>query len=147
MKLSIQLALIAASLMISACASVPMSDPKKDEEAKKFTTQKDMSRIYLYRNETLGSAIKVPVTLNGKMKGETAKNVYFAWDVKPGKHEVSCLASSNDTVSVNLKKNEIAYIWQEMKMGLMVAGCKLNIMEKEKAQKAITKTKLAKDSD
>lgn len=131
------------SVLMSACASVPMADMSADAESKKFETKTGMGRIYVYRNEVLGSAIKIPMTLNGKVMGSTAKNVYFSWDVKPGNHKVSCLASTNGNIEVNVKKNEIVYIWQEMKMGLIVAGCALNKVEAGVGQKAIRSCKLA----
>ncbi len=131
------------SFLISACASVPMSSPKDDAEAKNFSVPADLSRIYIYRNEILGAAIKVPVALDGKILGQTATKTYFSWDVKPGKHEVTCFASTNSSVNVDLKPGQATYIWQEMKMGLIVAGCALNIVDQETGQKAVQSCKRA----
>src|SRR5688572_1649086 len=81
--------------LLCSCASVPMGDETADMEAKKFQVPAKTSRIYVYRNETFGSLMKVGLTLDGRVMGETAPHVYFAWDVKPGRDIITCSAQSN----------------------------------------------------
>lgn len=135
---------LGALLLTSACASVPMSSSEKDAEAKKFNIPPTHSRIYLYRNEALGSAMKVAITLDGRHKGKTARNIYFSWDVKPGEHELSCLAETDSTITVNAKPGKAHFVWQEMKMGLLSAGCALHEVDQSVGKKAILSCNLAK---
>lgn len=128
---------------LSACASVPMSTPEADAEAKQFLVPKDKGRIYVYRNESLGAAVTVGITVDGKMIGKTAKKVYFAIDVEPGKHTVTCSAESSFTQDVKVPAGKAVYIWQEMKMGLLYASCALNVKEETIAQQEIRECKRA----
>lgn len=130
--------------MLSACASVPMADLKEDQEAKSFAAPQDKSRLYIYRNENFGGAIKVSVTVDGKLVGQTAPKTYFVVDLTPGEHQVSCLAESNSQVTVKGAKGQSIYVWQEMKMGMMSAACKLHEVTPEIGQKGVAESKLAK---
>ena len=130
-------AILALTALLSACASVPMGSTEADGEAKKFVAPTDKAHIYLYRNEAMGSALKIPVTLDGRVMGQTAPNVYFVWDVNPGPHEINCLADSNGVLHLDVKKGQIAYVWQEMKMGMWSGACALNEKSAAEGQKAI----------
>jgi hypothetical protein len=140
--MKILLVVLLSSLFVG-CASVPMGSLEDDKMAKEFTAPQGKSRIYLYRNEALGAAIKIPVTLNGQMKGQTAADVYFVWDVEPGVHQINCLAESNGALSVTTKANQSYFVWQEVKMGLMSAGCALHEVQADRGKAAISKCKLA----
>ena len=137
------LSLSFGALLFTSCASVPMMGLQQDQEAKEFKTEPSKSRIYIYRNENFGGAIKVTVTIDGKLVGQTASNTYFAVDVDSGKHQISCLAESNSQVEVNVKSGEAAYVFQEMKMGLMSAGCALEEVSAIIGQKAVRECKRA----
>lgn len=136
------LALLPFTFLIG-CASVPMASLQEDAEAKKFTAPADQSRIYIYRDEAFGSAIKISVTVDGRLVGQTAPDVYYSVDVPPGDHQVSCMGESNDSLRVRTQKGQAVYIWQEMKMGAFSAGCALREMPKDKAQASIQRCKRA----
>ena len=46
--------------VLSGCA-VPMADPAKDAQLKQFKIDKDKSAVYIYRNETMGGAVRMDV--------------------------------------------------------------------------------------
>ena len=54
-------ALIAIALC--GCASVPMGDAKQDAGLKTFQVAPDKAGIYVYRNETIGAAVKMDVII------------------------------------------------------------------------------------
>ncbi len=135
--------LCSLGLVFSACASVPMASLKDDQEAKAFAAPQDKSRIYIYRNESFGGAIKVSVAVDGKVIGQTAPKTYFVVDVAPGEHQVTCLAESNSQVTIKGSKGEEIYVWQEMKMGMMSAACRLHEVTAEVGKKGVSESKLA----
>lgn len=53
-------ALLSAALL-SGCASVPMAEATADAQAKQFVAPKDAANLYIYRNETFGAAVKMPL--------------------------------------------------------------------------------------
>lgn len=134
---------VAAALLISGCASVPMASVEADTAAKSFTAPSDQSRIYLYRNESMGGAVKIPVTLDGRMAGQTGPKTYFVWDVAPGLHELTCVGESSGKLSLTTKPGRAYYVWQEMKMGMWAASCALNEMDEQAGQKGVRECKLA----
>jgi hypothetical protein len=94
----------------------------------------------------LGGAIKIPVTLDGKVMGQTAPKTYFMWDVAPGPHKITCLGEEVVSLDVSARPGTAHFIWQEMKMGMWAARCALHEVETEKGKQAVMGTKLAQGS-
>jgi hypothetical protein len=135
-----------AIVILSGCASVPMASLEEDATAKTFKVDPDKSRIYLYRNESMGSAVKIPVTLNGKMMGQTASKTYFVWNVAPGKQEISCIGENTEALAIDAKPGKAHYVWQEMKMGMWAARCALAEVDELVGKQAVNECKLAQSS-
>jgi Protein of unknown function (DUF2846) len=120
-----------------------MSSSDEDAKAKQFEVPADKSRIYVYRNESLGGAIKVPITLDGQMVGQTARKTYFIFDVSPGKHEVGCVAETSSKATVDALPGKIAFVWQEMKMGTWAAACAMHLVDEATGKKGVSECNLA----
>jgi hypothetical protein len=134
---------VALLLLVSGCASVPMASKEEDAAAKSFRVPPDKGRIYVYRNEHMGRALKIPITLDGKLMGSTLKNTFFAFDVSPGTHEVGCVAETGAKATVNVKAGGSAYVWQEMKMGMWQANCAMNVVDEKKGRQDVSECSLA----
>ncbi len=132
---------VAAALTLGGCASVPMATPQQDQQAKTFAAPADKARIYVYRNETLGAALKMPVTLDGKSVGSTASKTYFLFDVAPGPH-VFTSQGNGSTLKVDAQSGQVYYVWQEVKMGLVSGGSKLQLVDAAKGQAGVRESKL-----
>jgi len=52
-------------------------EPERDSQAKTFAVKPDKSNIYVYRNESMGAAVKLPVVLDGKIVGDTAAKTFM----------------------------------------------------------------------
>lgn len=131
------------SMALVGCASVPMGDPKADATAKTFQAPADKAGLYIYRNESMGAAVKMDVILDGKNIGESAAKTYFYQEVAPGKHTVTSKSENTDTVEVDLKPGTLAFIWQEVKMGVMFARTKLHLVSEQEGKKGVLESKLA----
>lgn len=134
-------AVLAATL--AGCASVPMGDAKQDAALKTFTVPADKAGLYIYRNESMGAAIKMDVEVDGKAIGQTAANTYLYKEVAPGKHLVTSKAENTDSIEIEAKPGTLNYVWQEVKMGLMYARTKLNLVDEAEGKKGVLETKLA----
>jgi hypothetical protein len=141
MKKLVSIAVI--SLVISGCASVPMGDPKQDAALKTFKVAPDKAGIYIYRNESMGAAVKMDVAVDGQPIGQTAANTYLFKEVAPGKHTVSSSAENTDTLEIDVNQGALAYLWQEVKMGVLYARTKLHLMPAEEGKKGVQATNLA----
>lgn len=130
-------------LLLGGCASVQMASEAEDAAAKKFTAKPGMSRIYVYRNETMGAAIKMPVSIDGQIIGETASKTYLMKDVTPGAHVVRSHTESTPELSVKTDANKVYFVWQEVKMGMWQAGSALQLMDQLRGRDEIMECKLA----
>ena len=131
--------------VLTGCASVPMAAVEADTSAKQFHTKTGYSNIYLFRNETIGAAITMPVSLDGKIMGKTGPQTYFFWQVKPGKHEIASHTENTSKIIIFAKEGHNHYIWQEVKMGLWQPRSELQEVDEEKGRQGVRECKLAKD--
>lgn len=141
-----QFSAVAACLILSmlgGCASVPMGDAKQDAALKQFQAKPNVAGVYVYRNESLGAAIKMDVAVDGKNIGQTAAKTYLYKEVAPGKHIVSGSSENTDNVEINAVAGKLYYVWQEVKMGLMYAGNKLHLVDEAQGQKGVAESSLA----
>ncbi len=133
--------LVAASVM-SGCASVPMASDEKDVAAKTFRVQPGKSNIYVYRNESMGGAVKMEVDLDGKQVGTTAAKTYLLLTVNPGKHTLVSHAEGNSTLAVDAQAGKNHFVWQEVKMGVLYAGSKLQPVDELTGKAGVGECKL-----
>jgi hypothetical protein len=136
--------LLLVALLVSGCASVPMTS--LDARAKAFIAKPDKSLIYLYRNETFGGAIAMTVSLDGKVAGQTGPQTYFLWEVEPGAHEVTSHTENVATLKLTTDPGRLYFIWQEVKMGMWTARSQLQQVDEETGRKAVSECKRAQCS-
>lgn len=142
MKKILVLAAITANLI--GCASVNMGDAQQDASAKKFAVPADQSAVYIYRNESMGAAVKMDVEVDGKALGQTAAKTYLYKELAPGKHTITSKAENTDSVEIDAKPGALYYVWQEVKMGILYARTRLHLVEEAEGKKGVLETKLAK---
>lgn len=133
---------LAGALLLSGCASVPKASPEQDQAAKQFQVPADKARIYVYRNESLGAAVGMPVSLNGAVMGKTAAKTYFAWDIAPGSHSLTSHTENDATLTVDAKPGQAYFVWQEVKMGFASARSALHLVDAAKGQAGVQECEL-----
>lgn len=129
--------------VIAGCASVPMASLEQDTAAKQFQVKKGYSNIYLYRSETLGSAIAMTVSLDGKVAGRTGPKTYFVWEVAPGKHDIASHTENTARITINAIEGRNHFVWQEVKMGMWQPGSQLHESGEEEGKKGVLECKRA----
>lgn len=138
---------IVTALVISAfatgCASVPMASPEKDSQAKSFVVKPDKSNIYIYRNESMGGAVKMPLVFDGQAVGDTASKTYLFLEANPGKHTIISKTENDSTLEVNAEPGKNYFVWQEVKMGFMSARSKLQLVDEATGKAGVAECKLA----
>lgn len=132
-----------AVVALAGCAAVPMGDSKRDAELKSFTVVQDRAGIYVYRNESLGAGVKMDISIDGKIVGQSAAKTYFYQEVSPGKHTVASTAENTDTLEVDVRPGTLAFIWQEVKMGLLYARTRLHLVSEDEGRKGVLASRLA----
>ena len=139
--------LIAGSLtFLAGCATVPMASLQDDASGKAFAAPDGKAAIFLYRDETLGAAIPITVSLDGKVAGQTAAQTYYLWVVDPGSHEIGCHAENTETLKLNTNPGKSYFVWQEMKMGMWTPRCALQEKDEQQGRKAVQECKRARSN-
>ncbi|BFG81415.1 DUF2846 domain-containing protein [Paraburkholderia terrae] len=132
----------ASLLALAGCASVPMGDPQRDATLKTFSAPQDKAAVYVYRNESIGGAVKMDVSLDGKPIGKTAAKTYLYEEVAPGHHQLLSEAENNSTLDIDVVAGKAYYVWQEVKMGIMYARNKLQLVDDQTGQAGVKESKL-----
>lgn len=132
----------AAAILLTGCASVPMATPEQDAAAKSFTVKADKANLYIYRNESFGGAVKMPVLVDGKMVGDTMKMSYIKYEVAPGAHTIISKAENDAELKVDAAAGKNYFVWQEVKMGVWSARSALSLVDAEKGQAGVKECKL-----
>ncbi len=135
-------ALLALSLL-AACASVPKAPPELDRAAKEFKTIAGKTNLYVFRDESLGAAVKMSLALDGAPLGDTAAKTFLLATVAPGKHALVSKAENTDTLEFEGKAGENVFVWQEVKMGFGSARSKLSLVDAASAQPRVSQCELA----
>lgn len=130
------LATIAVATLVVGCATVSKAPPQADAEAKAFKPNPAVAQVYVYRNETLGAALSMPVTVNGKLAGSTGPNSYFKFDLPAGKHTITSQGDASK-LDLTVEAGKIYYVWQEVKMGFVSGNSKLQVVADDVGKKGV----------
>lgn len=135
--------LIVATAVLTGCASVPMASADADTKAKTFVAPNDgHANVYIYRNETLGSAIKMPLLLDNMSIGDTGPHTYAFRQVSAGQHTIVSKTEKDVQLDFNAEAGKNYYVWQEVKMGVWAARSSLHAVDEKTGQDAVRECKL-----
>lgn len=138
----VMFALLVAAFLLTGCASVPMASVDHDTQAKTFAVESDKANIYLFRNESMGAAVKMDVVLDGKPVGQTVAKTYMKFEVKPGQHTLISKAENDDVLNVNAEAGKNYFVWQEVKMGILYARSLLHLSDEQTGKAGVLECKL-----
>jgi len=133
---------IAAACAVSGCASVHKAGQDADARAKRFAPVPDKAVVYIYRNEILGTAIKLPVLVDGVAVGDTGPNSFLEVAVPGGDHLITSKGETDSTLSLATTAGQVYYVWQEVKVGMWAASSLLHRVDETKGQKGVRESKL-----
>lgn len=106
-KLFLSLAVVSA---LAGCSSVPMADAPQDQAAKTFKADAAKSGIYIYRNELLGGAVKMDVSIDGQPVGATKAKTYLFKQVEPGKHTIVSEAENTSVLARDQARHAVLHL-------------------------------------
>lgn len=138
---------VLASLHLTGCASVPMAPTDTDKAKKEFAQPSEgKAGVYIYRNSSLGGALKKTVSIDGVPIGETAPNTYFYRELTPGNHELSTESEfSDNTLSLDVQPGSHYFVQQYIKLGVFVGGAGLKLVSDDEGKKGVRECKMAQD--
>ena len=133
---------LAGVVLASGCASVQMASPEMDTAAKTYATKAGMANLYVYRNEQMGAAIKMPVALDGRVVGDTAAKTYLFLQVPAGRHTLVSKTENDSTLDLNVAAGSNYFVWQEVKMGFMSARSQLQLVDEATGKAGVAECRL-----
>ncbi|WP_448096332.1 DUF2846 domain-containing protein [Luteibacter yeojuensis] len=135
-------AAIALASVLGGCASVQKAGHDANDQAKAFTPMADKAIVYVYRDELLGAAIKMPVKVDDIVAGQTGPKSFLQLAVPPGHHVIASLSEKDATLAIDAEAGKTYYVWQEVKMGLMSARSALHLVSEQVGQAGVRKCDL-----
>lgn len=132
------------SAMLTGCGTLQMADEQHDAASKAFVAAPDKAGVYIYRNEHMGGAFTMRVSIDGKEVARTGAMTYVYCQVAPGLHKVTSHAENDDSIEFEAKPGTLTYIWQEVKMGLLSARSKLHLVAAERGRNGVRETRLVR---
>ncbi len=105
---------------------------------------KDAANLYIYRNETFGAAVKMQLLVDGMAVGDTVAHTYILKQVTPGSHTITSKSENDATLTLSTEAGKNYYVWQEVKMGLLMARSKLSQVSEEEGKQGVMESKLVK---
>lgn len=140
---------VAASMIMTGCASVNMAPKEQSAKAKEFKEPgAGKAGLYIYRNSFVGKALKKDIWIDGKCVGESAPDVFFYTEVEGGKTYKLDTESefSPNTLELMVQAGRNYFIRQFIKMGLFVGGAGLEQVSEEQGRKDVAQLELATPS-
>ena len=138
----IAVAAIVIACLVSGCASVNKAGRDASTQAKTFSPITDKAVVYIYRDEILGSAIKLPVTVDGIVVGETGPKSFLQLALPPGTHTITTMGEKGSSLSLDAQPGQTYYYWQEVKMGMWAARSMLHKVDTAKGQDGVRECEL-----
>jgi hypothetical protein len=140
-KSFVSLGLLSMALL-SGCASVKPAGPGQEAAVKRFEVPATQSRIYIYRNEFLGTLVGLDLLLDGRPAGTTKGKTFVVADVEAGEHQLVSKGENTHTLNLTTRAGEASYVWQEVKMGLLSAGSRLHSVDAATGRAGVLETQL-----
>jgi hypothetical protein len=123
-----------------------MAPPERNAAAKEFRTTPGKSNVYIFRDESFGSAVKMSVVLDGMLFGDTAAKTFLLATVAPGKHELISKSENDARLEFQAEAGKNLYVWQEIKMGVWSARSRLEIVDEAAAKPRVLECALAESA-
>jgi hypothetical protein len=137
---------IVSIALLAGCASVPMAPTEQDSALKAFSQPAaDKAGLYIFRNTSIGQALRKKVYVDEALLGETANKTYFYKQIAPGQHQVSTESEfGNNTITFQAEGGKNYFARQYIKMGVFVGGANIEMVSEQEGMEEVRKCGLAK---
>jgi Protein of unknown function (DUF2846) len=142
MKIKLPVIAMVLAALVTGCASVPMASVEADSAAKVYKTEPGKANVYIYRNEAMGSAVKLPVLIDDRAVGDTVAKTYILKQVEPGDHIITSKSETDSKLALSAVAGSNYFIWQEVKMGMWAAGSELHLVDEAIGKAGVAECKL-----
>lgn len=131
---------------LAGCASVSMEESLRSDLTKSFSAPADdKAGLYIYRAGGPGAALKKDIWVDGSCVGRSAPKVFFYKEVDANREHVLSTESefSPNHLTLYTEGGKNYFIQQSIKMGVLVGGAKLRVVDEAAGRKAVEKLGMA----
>ncbi len=129
-------------LAVSGCSSAPTKNELLDVQAKQFKTNAQKSNLYIYRNNTSGSSVKMQLEVDGQVVATSLGKTYIKLEVTPGRHKIVSYADNEHRLALATLKNKNYFIYQQAKMSGGRARTKLTLVRETVGKQGVQECKM-----
>jgi len=108
---------------------------KKTHPAPEVSTNK--ATIVVLRPTMMGNKIQTKLAVDGEWKGVNRGKNYFFFTLDPGEHYFCSRAENRSVLTLKVEGGKTYYLQQHVRMGLMKARNKLDVMAEDEAKKKL----------
>lgn len=130
--------------LLAGCASVPLADPARNAELKKFAAKSDVGQIYVCRSSsTFGMAITPDIEVDGKIVGPIGRSTYVYLELPPGDHTVVAKTMEHDSkMPFSIAAGEQKFFQTWISMGILSGWGLVDAMSADEGRKCVTEGNL-----
>ncbi|HZR20896.1 MAG TPA: DUF2846 domain-containing protein [Verrucomicrobiae bacterium] len=125
------------ALLVTGCASTRQFVPLPDQAQRIQDASK--GRIYVMRPAGVGTAISMNVSDSGKPIGSTGAHGYLCWEREPGDTIITSTSEGASKAPLSVQPGSVHYIFQHVRMGLLMARSELEVLDEQKGLKILKK--------
>jgi len=114
-----------------------MAANQEDAIAKAFSPSAGMAGLYIYRNEYRGGAIKMQVTVDGRILGKTVAYSYLHTELTPGLHIITADGGNTDQIKIDAIAGQNIFIHQAIQAGFSGAGSRMRVVSTKEGQAGV----------
>jgi hypothetical protein len=104
--------------------------------------------VYVVRPTNMGFAVGFSIACDDILLGKTKGKSYVYGFIEPGTHKILASGGEKDAeLEINVEAGKTYYVEQKIKMGVLLARTKLELLTEEEGLKALAKCKPAKAKD
>ena len=126
------------AIFLTSCASTTQYTKFTELEA-----NDEVAQIYIIRKSLMATAIPYMIYKDGRMVGELGPKSYLALEIdQPGEVEIASFSPANqDVFTIDVQMGKTYYLKQRTKIGVLVPGNRLELMDPFEAEEALGKLK------
>lgn len=142
MKIINALVMIVAAFFISACNSTNYASNEAEINAKQFETNENKATIYIFRDQTFAPSQITPVEIDGNFLASIDARTFAKKLVSPGKYTIISRVDSMPELVIDVKANEIYYVWQKVSADVFTPRTELLLVDEARGQQGVSLSRM-----
>lgn len=129
-------------LVACSCSTAKLLPSKISGNAKTISSPEKKALIYVYRKSSFGWLVGLKVSCNDEFLAYFYPKQFYTSIVDPGSYIFTGEAENEVELTVDIEQDKKYYIEVKPRMGLIIARCKLEVIDPRQGESRLKKCKL-----